>query len=218
MKTQFTLIIYIFLLNYTLSQNSIDQIDSIALEICSSIKSNTTIDDKNMLELIINEHIYPYLRKQASESRDHIELRTERLCPEYSALAYRVNENNGDWVLLKQKPKTLISQELCSQFYDNQSYYYLEATGDKVIVEMKDGFWIDRFLDNTYSKLKLVRESDCEYYIQFIESNNSMRNKFSKVGDIYKYQILNYKDDKFYISAHIPGQDQYYKFIMYKNY
>lgn len=102
-------------------------------------------------------------------------------------------------------------------FFNHNNYYYLEPTGDKVILEIKDGYWKDNFVDNTYSKLKLIENSNCEFQIQFIESNNSLRMKFSKVGDLYRYQILNYSDNKYEMSGKVPNQDQYYKFILYKN-
>ena len=40
--------------------------------------------------------------------------------------------------------------------------------------------------------------------------------KFSKVGDLYRYQILNYSDNKYEMSGKVPNQDQYYKFILYE--
>lgn len=41
------------------------------------------------------------------------------------------------------------------------------------------------------------------------------RIKFSKVGDSYKYQILDFSDNKYYISVEIAGQNQFYRSILY---
>ena len=207
-------------LNIAFTQD-VHKIDSISMVICAGVKTNSDLSDSVLLTLIQDEYISPYLSTQSSIDQDsvfnHILLRTEKLCPEYSALTYRTNDNNGDWILLSEKPKSILNESLCSQFFMNNSYYYLEPTGDKVMLEIKDGYWVDTFIDNTYSKLELIENSNCEFEIQFIKSNNAMRMNFSKIGDRYSYQILSFEDDKYYMSVEIPGQNQYYKFILYIN-
>lgn len=197
------------------------KIDSISMEICLSVNSNPDLSDSELVTLIQNEHLSPYLKTQNINDQDsilnHILLRSEKLCSEYSALTFRINENKGDWILLSQKPESRLDEYLCMQFFENNSYYYLEPTGDKVNLEIKDGFWTDTFIDNTYSELKLIETANCEFEIQFIRSNNEMRKNFSKVGDRYRYQILDYENDKYYMSVEIPGQEQYFKFILYVN-
>ena len=212
--------IYFLFINITFAQG-IDKIDSISMEICTSVKMNSDLSDSELVTLILDEHLLSYLSTKSIVDQDsvlnHILLRSEKLCPEYSALAYRTNENKGDWTLLTEKPKSILNKSLCSQFFENNSFYYLEPTGDKVNLEIKDGIWIDTFIDNTYSELKLIETTNCEFEIQFIRSNNEIRKNFSKVGDRYRYQILNYENDKYFMSVEIPGQEQYYKFILYVN-
>tara|TARA_R110000737_G_scaffold352457_2_gene398557 strand:+ start:333 stop:998 length:666 start_codon:yes stop_codon:yes gene_type:complete len=220
MKSIQTAIIYISLINISISQN-INEIDSVQMRICESVKLNSNLDDNKLIELINENHISKYLATKNNVNKDslldHVLLRTEKLCPEYSALAYRINDNFGDWVLLDHKPTTNIGHALCDEFFKVESFYYLEPNGNKVELEIKDEFWIDRFIDNTYSKLGLKIKSSCDFTIQFIESNNSMRNKFSKTGDEYNYQILDYVNERYYMAVEISGQEQYYKFILYPN-
>ncbi len=74
---------------------------------------------------------------------------------------------------------------------------------------------MDLFKDGTYSKLKFEWLGDCEFELEFIESNNESRKSFSKPGDKYIYQILDKKAKYYLMSAWIPGMSYFLKFKIY---
>lgn len=72
---------------------------------------------------------------------------------------------------------------------------YPDFNGDTVNLIIDKGLWTDNFKDGTYSKLRFKWINDCEFEIEFIESNNPVQSQFSKKGDKYLYQIIEKKDN-----------------------
>ena len=186
------------------------------MQVLKKLASN---DDNKIMSFITTNYIDPYLDKfpnnNITVNHDKIILRLSRLCPEFNAISYRISENKGNWVLLKEKPETNLNEKTCADFFLLKTFQYLEPSGDTVTLQFEDGNWIDRFIDGTYSKLKIIEKSNCEFDIQFIESNNFLRSNFSKEGERYSYKILDLIDNKYFLSVKIPDQDQYFKFILY---
>ena len=158
MKYTQGLFIYLFVLHPLFSQN-LEILDSIAIEICKSVKSNSNLTDMQLLSLVDVKHISPYItsiNKSNQESElDYLVLRAQKLCGEYSAIVHNTVENKGDWILVYEKPETSISDSFCIQFFNHNNYFYIEPTGDKVLLEIQDNYWKDNFIDSTFSKLKV---------------------------------------------------------------
>lgn len=121
----------------------------------------------------------------------------------------------GDWETVDEKPNSVVNKKVCRKFIDHINYTYLEANGDTVKLQIENGFWVDHFKDGTYSKLKLNWITDCEFEIEFIESNNKLRKGFSKPGDKYRYQVINKKDNYYEMSVEILGTGRHVKLKLY---
>ena len=226
-KSLFVLIANLIFLNFQSFSQSFEKIDSLANEICETINLISNQSESNgksvSLDKVLSEvgkkHLDDYFSKIPSNKIDStllvIEMRLEKTCEKYGEIAYKQLENKGDWVRHNIKPKQKIESEDCKDFYKIKNYTYLETTGDKVKLEIRDGFWIDNLKDGTFSKLKMSINENCEFEIEFVESNNEMRKSFSKKGDKYKYTIIDSKKGFYTLSVEIPEQSIYYTFNLY---
>ena len=125
------------------------------------------------------------------------------------------DENSSDWIKVEQRPRTVLSRSECKRFGKQRKFKYLEMSGDTVNLEIDQAYWIDRFKDGTYSKLKFYWLGDCEFEIEFLESNNETRKGFSKRGDKYRYQIIDKTDTYYVMSAEIPNENIYWIFKLH---
>jgi hypothetical protein len=195
------------------------QKDSLINEICKSIIENVEQSDSIKITMAYNRHLFPYLSKYAKEEQEiiweNLFFRLQRNCKEFKEIVDKVSEQKGDWKSIDKKPVTISSKKTCKDFLRHKKYKYLETSGDTVNLSIKNGFWIDRFEDGTYSKLKFNWISDCEFDIEFIESDNQSRKNFSKPGDKYRYQIIDKKQTYYDMSVEILGTNRYMTFKIY---
>ena len=193
--------------------------DSLINEICKTLSSNKDLADSIRFREISQKHIYPVVIKIDSSKQDDafefISARLQRNCNAFKLLLDRMYPNKGDWVREDKKPISSLDKKTCEDFIKIKTYSYLEANGDTVHLTIENNFWEDHFLDGTYSRLKFYWTRDCEFEIEFVESNNETRKNFSRPGDKYKYQILE-KDNGYYkLSVEIVGTNQFYTFKVY---
>ena len=211
-------ILLLFFCKFTFAQ-SIDIIDSLAIEMCESVKVNSNQTITNIDSILLENYINSFITNSQASDKDSlflcIVLRLEKNCDEYSKIAFEQTENYGDWMMHTEQPISSLEKIDCDNFYDIERFSYLESTGDIVHLELKDGYWVDHFKDGTFSKLKLRKTNDCEFEIEFIESNNNIRKNFSKKGDKYIYQILTQNTRFYELSVQIPGKSIYYTFKLY---
>lgn len=193
--------------------------DSLVTEICKSIMSGQDQPDSVKIFAALEKHFYPFLRKypegQQNDIGTNVFFRLQRNCKAFKAILDKGDPPRGDWETIAGKPVTKLNKIDCRHFLEHKKYAYLEPNGDTVKLELANGFWIDHFKDNTYSKLNLKWIGDCEFEIQFIESNNEVRKNFSKPGDKYRYQIIEKHADYYRMSVEIPDSDQHLLFKIY---
>jgi uncharacterized protein YxeA len=213
----------LIILPLLLSSQTIHERDSLIDIMCIELKKSTHLSDSLRLNAIYLKHFYTYLSTIEENKIDSlatsISFRFQRNCPEYLKILYKMETEKGDWEIVQKedKPNPVLTKKKCKKFKKHKSLIYYESNGDKVLVEIKNGFWVDNFIDGTYSKLKFNWLIDCEFELEFIESNNESRKSISNVGDKYFYEIIDKELSHYILIAHIEGQDIYMKFKMYHN-
>lgn len=215
------LLIFAFLLISTAAAAQTQaQKDSLVNEMCKTISATKQMTDSMRLFMAYQKHYFIFLSKYQADIREeigaNIYFRLQRNCKEFKEILTRLDPpKGGDWKAVSRKPKSNLKKKTCRPFTDHQEYTYIEATGDTVNVHIKYGYWIDYFKDGTYSKLKFEWGKGCEFDIEFIESDNLSRKNLSKPGDIYRYQILDKKENYYDMSVEIVGTDRFLTFKMY---
>jgi len=194
------------------------QVDSVAHAICVSL-TEIPIDDSLAIMRVMQRHYVSVSRKIADDEEDdfleRLFFRMQRNCPEFKAWLNARDPQKGDWEIVHERPETLLSRKDCREFSKQKRFKYLEVNGDTVNLEFGRTFWIDRFKDGTYSKLRIQWINDCEFEIEFLESNNLSRMKLSNKGDKYRHRIVE-KTDKYYLMfTEIPNMKPYYMFKLY---
>jgi len=193
--------------------------DSLVTEICKSIMNSKSPSDSVRIFTALQEHFYPFLGKYPEGQREDIAtnvfFRLQRNCKAFKAILDKGGAQRGDWETVATKPATMLTKKECAHFPDHKEYKYLESTGDTVRLELANGFWVDHFKDGTFSKLKLRWIADCEFEIEFVESNNNVRKNFSKPGDKYRYQVIDKTEGYYKMSVEIPDSDQHLLFKIY---
>lgn len=188
---------------------------------CSELERNRSLSDSLRINNIYQKHLYPYLSKFEDKKIDSIGtsiyFRLQRNCSEFVEILNRIEPSNSDWEQLEKgyKPKSILLKSKCRELTQFNNLSYLEYNGDKVTVELKDGIWVDNFIDGTYSKLNFKWINDCDFELRFIESNNEIRKNFSAFGDVYSYSLIEKKEDTFIVITKIPNENNYLKFKIY---
>jgi hypothetical protein len=218
MKFMFFFLVFLIISHFSFSQMSKVN-DSLLNEICNTLLSNRDLADTIRLEEIKSKHISPVIdgieKPNQKDAANFIAIHLLRNCKEFRDISMRLYPNKEELAGVNEKPISALDKMDCQDFIKIGKYYYIEATGDTVHLTIENNIWEDHFLDGTYSKLKFVWVNDCEFEIEFIESNNPSRKSFSRPGDKYRYQILQKGDGNYQLSVEIVGTDQFFKFKMY---
>lgn len=196
------------------------QIDSLCLKMCETLESNREKVDSVRQKEAYEKHLYSFLakveREQINSVFKNIFFRLQKLCADFGNILDRANPTKGDWKIVQERPKIQLTRKDCDEFLGKSKYKYLEYDGDTVNLVINKSHWIDHFKDGTHSKLTLSRISDCQFEIEFVESDNELRRNFSKPGDKYKYHILDKIDNYYLLSVETDGNDRIAIFKMYE--
>lgn len=84
----------------------------------------------------------------------------------------------------------------CLEIHQGEYYYVNEVKElnliDTTYVSITDNIYLERMKNGkTYSILDIEWVNDCDYELTFKASNDPMKKRLSKPGDIYTYQIIN---------------------------
>lgn len=222
-KASIIVILLSTILSSNLKSQSFEKIDSLANEACKTIiqivDQNKSVSLDTILYQVKTKHIDDYFFKTQIKKVDSIlflfDARLQKTCEAYGRILYEQLENNGNWVRHSTKPIQKIKQGNCKIFYLKRYYSYLETNGDTVKLEIKDGYWIENFKDGSYSKLKIHSNENCEFVIEFEDSNNEIRKSFSKKGDKYRYTIIDENIGVYKLAVKVPEQSIFYTFNLY---
>ena len=218
MKT--TVIIILLISPFNLLGQSQDLVDSISSAICKSIMSSKEEKDTIKVFHAFKEQANTTLLSNfTTTERDsigqNIYFRLQRNCKIFKEILIRNSSENKYWKVIYEKPQSKADAKICADFFKHTKFTYFETNGDTVHLKIENNFWIDNFIDGTYSKLKITKGRYCEFDIEFIESNNNSRKNFSKSGDKYKYTIIDKSEDFYLMSVEIIGLGSYSIFKLY---
>jgi len=211
-------ILFVFTFGYSQTK---DDVDVLSAAICGSLKETKGIADSTRLDLAYGKHLPPFFKKHKVSSEAKFDSLTQMLfyrlqknCGEFVEILHNTNRQKGDWKTVIEKPAGSVTEKVAEEL-TGINHYYLEPTGDKVVVTIKDGHWTEQFKDGTSSKLTFRWTSDNEFELQFVESTNISRQHFSKKGDTYHYGIFAKDKEIFSLWAHNAPLNTYSTFKMY---
>ena len=203
MKNYIILIFALLQFNFINSQ-TIQQIDSISLKMCKSISELKEIKDDVKVQMVFQNHLPNFYERLnitsqtvADSVKNKVYFRLQKNCKDFRDILDKLEENKSDWVTLSQKPKTEVSKKDFATFLKGGNFYYKEYDGGIVNVSIDKNSWVETFEDRTFSRLTLHRKNDCEFDLEFIESNNEIRRNLSVKGDLYSYGLYKLQDDIF---------------------
>lgn len=212
--------ILLILFSYSLFCNSqsIKSVDSLNIEICKSLVQNKNLDNEIRMNTMEKSYIFPYLLRFndtiiQKKIFTQIYYRLLKNCDEFRNLFPAEPFSNG-YGEQNKEPIINISKEQCNHFDKTSKYYYVENDGKKVEVTLTDDLWIEKFEDNTYSKLYYRKKSNCQFELEFIESNNFSRGNLSVKGEKYFYKIFNEENETY--SIYLKNKETYYTFKIIK--
>ncbi|MHC0441035.1 hypothetical protein [Flavobacterium sp. 3-210] len=211
------LLIFLFCSSFSRSQ-SVQAVDSLNVEICKSLVQNKNLDNEIRMNTIEKSHIYPYLSRFndtiiQKKIFTQIYYRLLKNCGEFKTL-FPPQPFSNDYSEQNKEPLINISKEQCNHFDKISKYYYIEAGGKKVEVTLSDNLWVEKFEDNTYSKLYFRKKNNCQFELEFIESNNVSRGNLSVKGEKYLYKIFNEENETY--SVYLKNKETYYIFKIIK--
>jgi hypothetical protein len=184
------------------------QIDSLTMKMCKTLENNINLTDSIRMQSAYRTHLPEFLEKfkidseeKFNEVYDRIHYRFQKNCNLAVEIFGRLDQKNSkEWKHINGKPKQIITKTQCRDITRLKKFYYIEPSkNDKTVVTIDNGIWLEEFADGTYSKLNFKWTSDCEFEIEFIDSNNESRKNLSYKGDKYQYGIYNRKGNDFEI-------------------
>lgn len=218
----FFLIFVINLFSNSITAQTIQQIDSVAIKMCESFSGIKNIKEDIQVNLVFQKYLPSFFQRfniQSQSAADSINnkiyYRLQRNCSAFVDLLSKLEENKSDWSKLSQKPQILIPLKNCTSVLKGGKYYYKEYDGKIVNVQISSNLWIETFADNTTSKLVIYSKDNCEFQLQFVESNNEIRKNFSVKGDVYNYGFYNLNKGVFDIWVLSEKDSTFYTFKLY---
>jgi len=214
------IVLLLMLVPLALFSQTTKQKDSLINVMCKELNTNKQLSNSERIEAIAINHISHFIDKYDRNGEDSLGInifyRFQRNCIEFTKILDDFYEPKGDWEIIEgEKPEGLLKKRACRKLTNFKQLSYLENNGDVVKVMLKDGYWIETFLDGTTSKLYFKWTNKCGFELEFIESNNESRSNLSVVGDIYIYEIINTIEDNFEAIISIDENDVYMKFVIY---
>lgn len=186
------------------------QKDSVINEVCKTLNTTPNLEDSLRIVNAFATHVHKFANRFSESTRpellEGIFLRAQRLCPQLRILLAQVSPPQGDWKRVAEKPVGKATKKDCRAFLNHQQYSYKESDGiSSVSIEIKKEIWTETFSDGTYSKLRLRWIGDCEFDLEFLESNNAIRQNMSKAGDKYHYRILEKNEGHYSLLYELDG-------------
>ena len=215
-KIIITLLTVTPLLCYAQTQESKDSLIQV---MCKSITDNTSPNDSIRIFSAYGKHLRPYLERFPKEQRKEIStsiyFRMQMTCRSFKEILLKAEPPKEEFEKIIPRPNKFPDKKTCRDFIAYEKRFYRESTGDTVQLTIKDDFWIEKFDDGTYSKLKFYWLTDCEFELEFIESNNKIRSGLSTKGDKYKYYIISKVENHFELAFDMKVTDKFLGFKVY---
>ncbi|MDR6761810.1 hypothetical protein J2Y38_002019 [Flavobacterium sp. 2755] len=210
---KFYVLLLMIISNFAISQ-TINEIDSVSITMCNYLQTTRNIkNDTLRIKDLYETKFFPYLEKIDSSKVQKVGIqayyRLQRNCVEFRNLLDRLEPPKEAVVRKTTKPVSKMTKKDSEKFKNQIKFKYFEVNGDTTYVTMQNNIWLEKFKDDTYSKLEYKWLNDTEFILTFIESNNETRSNFSIKGDQYIYYIISKEKDHYLTSSKTPGEDIY---------
>ncbi|UUC44567.1 hypothetical protein [Flavobacterium cerinum] len=218
MKTVLWLVTVFF--SITIQAQNIQQIDSLNVVLCQSLKDLGTIDEQG-IDKVLEKHLPDFFERHKIDTKEKsdsihmlIYFRLQKECHPFVAYLATLDENKSDWKILNEKPKNNSTKAELKKFFSTTDFYYKEYEGNSITVKINSNQYSEKFEDGSFSKLEFIKTSDSTFSLKFIESDNRKRKNLSVKGEIYHYGIYG-KGDTYYDVWTTTDNKQYYAFRFY---
>jgi hypothetical protein len=177
----------------TCSSQNKKSVDSLLKLACVALENSKELTDSAKIMDVNYRYIFPFIEGQDEAKRDsiseYIYLRFQKLCRSFYQLLERTSKLN-QWRKVDHKINSTLNKNDCRSLVKQREFYYMEETGDTTHLTIDGKFWIDKFKDGTYSKLRFTWKTDCEFELEFVESNNSKRNAVVDKNEKLTYEVI----------------------------
>lgn len=220
MKYYLTYILFL-ICSISFSQNIDDKRDLLINNLCKILTKNKNLNDLESVNLVnqdvsLVEYFKDFSKEEIQAEEEAIFYRFQKNCKEYTDIIRKFSEkNNENWINLENLPKSTINKKEYKLIKSASELYYFDYEGNKTIVKIEDNNWIEYFIDESFSKLKLYWIKNNDFNLEFLESNNSMKKSFSRKGEKYKYRILSKENNYYWIAYYAKDLSTIVKFKLY---
>ncbi|MFV0183524.1 hypothetical protein OBK25_02210 [Empedobacter falsenii] len=195
MKYYLTYILFI-ICSISFSQNIDDKRDLLINDLCNILTKNKNLNDLERINLVnqdisLVEYFKDFSKDEIQSEEEAIFYRFQKNCKAYTDIIRKFSEkNNENWITLENLPKSTINDKEYKLIKSASELYYFDYEGNKTIVKIENNNWIEYFIDESFSKLKLHWKNNYDFNLEFLESNNLIKKSLSRKGEIYQYRIL----------------------------
>lgn len=200
------------------AQSGLDEEEIVIQNMCNYLIENKQKSDSIRVNEASEKYLYPYLEKQIESEIDgiidRVFFRYQKQCPEFMTILDKsnpMNENEG--TLYDQPEKSTLTQNELNEFKKTFEFYY-QFLKDVTKVKISNGEWIESFDDGSFSRTKMEWIGENSFKLTFIESDNLMKNSYSRAGEEYFYDILSKEGNYYYIQS-LQSHGKYLKFKLY---
>ena len=126
----------------------------------------------NLVNQDINlvEYFKDFSKDEIQSEEEAIFYRFQKNCKAYTDIIRKFSEkNNENWITLENLPKSTINDKEYKLIKSASELYYFDYEGNKTIVKIENNNWIEYFIDESFSKLKLHWKNNYDFNLEFLE-------------------------------------------------
>lgn len=213
------LVFFFLLLSYNIfAQLTVKEVGD---EVCDCLEANKHLPDSvkifKCIDIIANATHFNNKESEIDYFLKETEKFLNKNCLEYLKYSSKNTQfSSKEWTIADTMPNSKLSLKDFEAFKQIKRFYYFEANGDTTFVEIRNGIWFEKMKNGRYqSELKIRYTETNQFELEYIKSNHPVKESYSKVGDRYKYRILEKKDDYYILAS--ERNSVVYKFSLFFN-
>lgn len=202
-------------------QEHTDDTEKLLDDMCIEFTQTAHLSDDERFYDPILKYLIPHRLKFKEEEWEaeveRIFQRYKEKCDSFRQFLIDTENNTYDnYKILAERPTANISKKDLAAFKKQQHFYYFDnATNEKVSVEITKNHWTEHFANGTHSKTYFRWISNNQFELEFIESDNFVKDNLNKKGDKYYYEILSKENDFYWILTEVEGQTFLFKYKLF---
>lgn len=201
------IILLFFPKNYILAQTNAQTLGD---KLCACLETNKVKPDSIRVKECrqsIHENLAAMTKNAREKTLEEMGIYLKKNCKEYlQVMTSSKNTNKGDWETLNTNPISSLTKSECRSILDHTNMYYIEGNGDTTHVQIVDGYWKELSGPAKYSTVdKFTWSNDCDFELEFLQSNNPIENKFFKKGEIHRYRVIAMANGYYNLTATSQG-------------